>query len=110
MVSQDIPQIDVTTLDEMRRGGREVVVLDVREDWERQICRVDPSIDVPMAAVPQAVDDLPRDRPLVVMCHHGVRSLQAAMWLRTRGFDNVVNLAGGIDAWRREIDPTMEGY
>jgi len=85
-------------------------VLDVREDWERQICQIDGSLDCPLATVPDNLEILPRDKPLVVLCHHGLRSLQATLWLRAQGYDNAVNLAGGIEAWRREIDPTMEAY
>jgi rhodanese-related sulfurtransferase len=53
---------------------------------------------------------LPQDKPLVVVCHHGMRSMQAVMWLRSQGFQNAVNLRGGIDAWARQIEPRMATY
>jgi rhodanese-related sulfurtransferase len=87
-----------------------VSVLDVREPWEREICALEGSIAVPLPELPQRVSELPRQGMLVVLCHHGVRSAHAARWLRASGFANAVNLAGGIDAWARRIDPTMGTY
>jgi rhodanese-related sulfurtransferase len=63
-----------------------------------------------MAFLPAAVDSLPDDRDLVVLCHHGVRSALAVRWLRDQGFDRAVNLEGGIDAWARRIAPDMRRY
>ncbi len=93
-------------------AGREnsVEVLDVRELWEREICALEGSRHIPMSEIPARVDELPRDRALVVYCHHGMRSLQVTMWLREQGLDNVVNLGGGIDAWARDVDPAMPTY
>jgi rhodanese-related sulfurtransferase len=65
---------------------------------------------VPLAQLPATAATLPRDRMLVVLCHHGMRSAQATSWLRRQGFDKAVNLAGGIDAWAREIDPAVPTY
>jgi rhodanese-related sulfurtransferase len=90
--------------------GGATAVLDVREPWERQICRLDDSLDVPMAFLPAALGSLPEDRDLVVLCHHGVRSALAVRWLRGQGFDRAVNLEGGIDAWARRIEPDMRRY
>jgi rhodanese-related sulfurtransferase len=103
-------EISVDELARRRGGGEQVAVLDVREPWEGEICRLPDSIDVPLARLPEQVDALPRDGMLVILCHHGMRSQHAALWLRSQGFANAVNLAGGIDAWARLIDPSMRTY
>jgi len=103
-------EIDVAELDRLRRDGVGTAILDVREPWELAVCRFEGSIDVPLAMLPARIDDLPRHRPLVVVCHHGMRSLRAVAWLRAQGVDNAINLRGGIDAWAREIDTAMRTY
>ena len=86
------------------------VLLDVREPWEVEIAALQGSLAIPMGEVPARIDDIPRDRPIVCVCHHGVRSLQVAHYLARRGFDALFNLAGGIDAWAREVDPACPTY
>jgi len=100
----------VGTLARMRENGEAHVLLDVREPWETALCAVDGSLNIPMNEIPSRLEELPRDRPLVVMCHHGVRSLRVADWLGQNGFSNAINLRSGIDAWAREIDPDMQTY
>jgi rhodanese-related sulfurtransferase len=85
-------------------------LLDVREPWEVEICRLPDSINIPLALLPGRLDALPREGMLVVLCHHGMRSQQATQWLRANGIANAVNLSGGIDAWARVIDPAMRTY
>jgi rhodanese-related sulfurtransferase len=85
-------------------------VLDVREPWEVELCRIDGSIDIPMGDVPAAVDTLPADAPLVVVCHHGMRSMQVVSWPRGQGMETATNLAGGIDLWAQRVDPAMRRY
>ena len=85
-------------------------VLDVREPWELEIASVEGAIAIPLGELTGRVGELPRDRPLAVMCHHGGRSAQATAWLRNQGFDRATNVAGGIDAWARTIDPTLSRY
>lgn len=104
-----LPEIEVEALARHRADG-EVAVLDVRDVWEREICRLAGSLDIPLAQLPGHVDHLPRQGLLVVLCHHGMRSAQATVWLRAHGFDNAVNLRDGIDAWARRIDPAMRTY
>jgi len=74
------------------------------------VCLIAGSIEIAMAALPGALDRLDPDRPVVALCHHGVRSLRAAAWLRQQGFAQAVSLAGGIDAWARQVDPAMARY
>ncbi len=87
-----------------------LAVLDVREPWEVEICRLPDSINIPLALLPGQLGTLPRHGTLVVLCHHGMRSEQAAHWLRANGVANAVNLTGGIDAWARLVDPSMRIY
>ncbi len=103
-------EIDVDCLNALRASGRPLAVLDVREPWEVAICALPDSLFIPMSQVPVRADELPADRPLVVMCHHGVRSAQVTAWLQSRGFEQAINLAGGINAWAIRVDPTMRRY
>jgi rhodanese-related sulfurtransferase len=103
-------QIDPASLDKMRKENQDVMVLDVREPWEAAICAIAGSINVPLSTLPQNLGRLPSDGPLVVLCHHGMRSMQAVVWLRQNGFENATNLQGGIDAWARQIEPSMATY
>lgn len=103
-------EIGVAELARWREEGVRHVVLDVREPWETAICLIEGSLAVPLGQVPSAVSRLPTDMPVVVTCHHGMRSLRAVSWLRGNGFANAVNLAGGIDAWAREVDAAMNTY
>lgn len=86
-------------------------LLDVREPWETEICRIDGALLVPMRDVPAAAASLDRDEPLVCICHHGARSLQVAQFLEARGVvREIYNLTGGIDAWARTVDPALPRY
>jgi rhodanese-related sulfurtransferase len=103
-------QIEVDDLEKMLKNDETVEILDVREPWEVQVCALTGSIHVPLRQLPESLDRLSPEKPLVVLCHHGMRSLQAVMWLRRNGFDRAMNLAGGIDAWANRIDPSMPRY
>lgn len=103
-------QIDVFAYRHLRDSGTAHVLLDVREPWELKLARLDGSRDIPMAQVPERVADLPDDQPIIVLCHHGARSLQVTQWLRSRGFENAINLGGGIDAWSLSVDPSVPRY
>ncbi|HUA52852.1 MAG TPA: rhodanese-like domain-containing protein [Candidatus Sulfotelmatobacter sp.] len=110
-MSDAVPlQVGVDELDRWRRGVQPVAILDVREPWEREICALPDSIDIPMAELPERVGELPTDRTLVVVCHHGMRSLQVTRWLRAHGHALACNLQGGIDAWASQIDDAMKRY
>ena len=87
------------------------LVLDVREDWEVQIGRIPGSLHIPMQKIPARLRELlDADRPIVCYCHHGMRSMQVAMFLEHRGAREVHNLVGGIDAWARLVDPACARY
>jgi rhodanese-related sulfurtransferase len=86
-------------------------LLDVREPWEFYTASLPDSLLMPMGDVPsRAHAELDPDAHIVVLCHHGQRSLSVAMWLRAQGFDRAQSLAGGIDLWSRLIDPTIPRY
>ena len=94
----------------MRIAGKEHTVLDVREARELDICRLEGALHVPMAEIPARTDDLPTNQLLVVICHHGAHSQMVVDFLRNAGFDNAVNLHGGIHAWACEVDQSMPCY
>ena len=90
------------------------MVLDVREPWEVQTASVQPDgftlVAIPMNQIPARLGELEPDAPIACLCHHGSRSQQVAMFLAQRGFGELANVAGGIDAWSRELDPTVPRY
>lgn len=87
-----------------------LLLLDVREPFEFEICRIRDSLNIPLGEITRRWSELDDNRETVVICHHGMRSMQAAMWLEQNGFSNVFNLAGGIEAWAKEIEPQMPRY
>jgi adenylyltransferase/sulfurtransferase len=102
-------EIDVAAARELlATGGAEL--LDVREPHEHAICRVPGSRLLPMREVPAALAQLPRDRNLLVLCHHGSRSQRVTQLLRANGFPRAINIRGGIDAWAAELDPSLQRY
>lgn len=103
-------EIDVTALAHLRRDGTPHTILDVREPQEVAICFIPGSLYVPMQQVPRQLGKLPQDQPLVVLCHHGVRSATVTAYLQQNGFANALNLAGGIDAWARLVETGMPRY
>lgn len=103
-------EIDVEELDRRRRSGEPLAVLDVREPWETSLAMIAGSLPIPMSGLPERLADIPTDRPVVVVCHHGGRSAIVTNWLRERGYDRAINLGGGIDAWARRIDSSMRTY
>jgi rhodanese-related sulfurtransferase len=100
--------------DWLQAQAQRPLVLDVREPWELQVASVTPTgfdvLTVPMNQLPARVGELPADRPIACLCHHGVRSQHVARWLAQQGYTDVVNIAGGIDAWSQERDPSVPVY
>jgi len=86
------------------------LLLDVREPWELEICRIAGSVAMPMGSVPARFPELDRERETVVICHHGGRSAQVGMFLEHQGFSKVINLAGGVAGWAAQVDPRMAQY
>jgi rhodanese-related sulfurtransferase len=108
--SQEIVEISPVALKVLLESATAPVVLDVRENWEREAARLPGTVDIPMAQVPQRLAELPRDRDIVVMCHGGVRSLKVAHFLAQNGFNHLANLTGGIHAWACDVDPSVGTY
>jgi rhodanese-related sulfurtransferase len=107
------PEIMPQTFAQLRSAtaAETAVLLDVREPWEFQTASLPDSLLMPMGDVTsRAHAELDPDAHIVVMCHHGQRSLSVAMWLRGQGFERAQSLSGGIDAWSRVIDPTVPRY
>lgn len=92
------------------QSGHTPVLLDVRELWEWNLCRLPGAVLIPMHELPSRIEELNKNAETVVICHHGVRSYHAARYLETSGFDNVINLSGGVAAWADEVDPAMPRY
>lgn len=94
--------------------GEAPVLLDVREAWEVQIAsmRVEgfSTVYIPMSEIPARCEELPAERSIVCVCHHGMRSLQVAHFLERQGLASVFNLHGGIDAWSARVDPSVPRY
>ncbi len=90
------------------------VLLDVREAWELQTARLDlpgaHTLHIAMATLPARLHELDRTQTILCLCHHGARSQQCVEFLQRQGFDAVYNVAGGIDAWSRELDPSVARY
>ncbi len=86
------------------------LLLDVREPWEYQICHIEGAQLMPMSQIPQTYKTLDPQQEIVVICHHGRRSLQVGNYLERAGFARIVNLTGGVDAWARDVDPSMPTY
>ena len=99
--------IDVATAARLIQSG--AVLIDVREPDELAICQVPGALHIPMREIPARLSELP-DAHLLVLCHHGGRSGRVTQFLRANGRENVSNVAGGIDAWACEIDPSLARY
>lgn len=105
------PEISVETFAQQRQQDPKPLLLDVRETWEFNFASLPDSLLMPMGEVPsRAHQELDPDQPIIVLCHHGARSLSVTMWLREQGFEHVQSLAGGIDRWSRVIDPSVPRY
>ena len=90
--------------------GEKLVLLDVREEWEYSLAKLDGSILIPLGTLPQSLAQLNRDSEIIAICHHGMRSADATNFLLQQGFPNVKNLVGGIDAWSTQVDGTVPRY
>lgn len=108
--AMDIVQLGSAELKAWMDEGWMFCLLDVRTDEETAVCSLPNALHIPMNLIPLRQNELPDDVPLVVYCHHGIRSLHTAMYLADAGFENLYNLQGGIDAWAAEIDGNMMRY
>ena len=86
------------------------VLLDVRESWELQTCALPNVVHIPMQSIPSRINELDPDQEVICICHHGMRSMQVALFLEHHGFTHVVNLTGGMHAWAVSVDPQCPTY
>jgi rhodanese-related sulfurtransferase len=90
--------------------GENFLLVDVREPWEYELCRIDGARLIPMGSIPENLQALDVDEDVVCYCHHGMRSMDVAVWLRGQGVQRAKSLAGGIERWSLEIDPRVPRY
>lgn len=102
--------IQPTELKQRLGNGSAPFLLDVRQAWEHERARIENSILIPMGEIASRVAELDPETEVVVICHHGGRSMQVAAFLERQGFSNVYNLTGGVDAWARTVDPSIPLY
>lgn len=91
-------------------ANQSMTLLDVRQAEELAICKLENTVHIPMNTINEQKDTLNKDDSIVVLCHHGMRSAQVAMYLEQQGFTDISNLQGGIHAWANEVDATMRQY
>ena len=113
MIEQIHPSDLANWLDRVQVHGKPLV-LDVREAHELQVASIHPNgfelLHMPMNNIPPRLNELDPSRPVACLCHHGSRSMQVANFLTSHGFDHVANIAGGINAWSAQVDPTVPRY
>ncbi len=90
--------------------GDQLCLLDVREEWEHSLAKLEGSILIPLGTLPQSLNKLDRNTEIIAYCHHGMRSADATGFLLQQGFSNVKNLVGGIDAWSIQVNPNVLRY
>ena len=110
-----IPQVRPADFDHwLQQQQARPLLLDVREPWEVQVASVQPQefdvVAIPMNEIPARLAEVPQDRPVACLCHHGMRSQRVALFLAHQGYTDVANIAGGIDSWSRERDPAVPLY
>jgi rhodanese-related sulfurtransferase len=105
-----VTTLSVTELRDRLTQGEDLFLLDVREPQEYHYAKIDGSTLIPLPQIPARIGELDPKRNIVVICHHGMRSMQAAHYLAHQGFTNIANLTGGIDAWSIHCDKSVPRY
>jgi len=95
---------------QLESDNQQPLLLDVRQPWEFDVCKIENSMLVPMSQIPAAFESLDFDRETVVICHHGIRSRSVARYLENAGFSNIINLSGGVSEWAKTVDNQMATY
>jgi adenylyltransferase/sulfurtransferase len=103
-------RITAKDLEKRLKSPNDIVLLDVRELFEIEICSFDGALIIPMQQIPSRMQEISKTKPIVAICHHGIRSAHAINFLRENGWSNLTNLEGGIHAWAKEVDPDMTTY
>ena len=89
---------------------KQPLLLDVRQPWEFDVCKIENSVLVPMSTIPAEIESLDSDRETVVICHHGIRSRSVGRYLEQAGFSNIINLSGGMAQWAKTVDTQIATY
>ncbi len=108
-----VTQIDAPVLHQMIASGQDMALLDVREPWEYAHAHIAGSVNIPLSGLVARIDEirqLQAERQMAVICHHGTRSQNAALFLAAQGFATLLNLRGGIHAWSSQVDPSVPVY
>lgn len=103
-------EITVMQAKELREKNPSIQFLDVREPEEVEIGHIKETLHIPLNLIPHNLENIPKEDTLIVYCHHGMRSLKAVEYLKAIGFDNVLNLTGGIHEWSTKIDSSIPTY
>jgi len=105
-------ELEITPAELKRKldAGEKLLLIDVREPWEHQTCRIEGARLIPMRNIPASLQSLDVEEPVICYCHHGMRSLDVAVWLQKQGVESARSLAGGIDKWSAEIDVKVPRY
>jgi len=103
-------QISVKEVNERIARGDKLLLVDVREQWEYDLCRIPGAKLIPLGTIPANLNAFLDADEVICYCHHGMRSLDAASWLRQQGVESAKSMAGGIECWSVEIDPSVPRY
>ena len=103
-------EIQPEELQRMREAGENFTLLDCREPWEYQAAHIEGVTHIPVQDIPARIQELDPEEHIVVICHHGVRSMNVTAWLRQQGYDKAQSVAGGINRWSRLVDPKVPTY
>jgi rhodanese-related sulfurtransferase len=110
MITSDSLEITPAEMKERLDRGEDFLLVDVREPWEHELCRIEGAKLIPMGSIPANLQALDVDEDVVCYCHHGMRSMDVAVWLRGQGVQRAKSLAGGIERWSLEIDQRVPRY
>lgn len=108
--ANDILELPVTNIKQRLDKGEPLVLLDIREPYELMLSRLDHALHIPMSQMADRWNEIPREKPVVVFCHHGIRSVTLIRQLQAAGYNNLINMIGGINAWTKEVDPSIPSY
>ena len=102
--------ISAKELNELINSAEEIQIIDVREHFEWDICHIEGALNIPMNLIIESIDKISKDITTVIMCHHGIRSMNVIHYLESIGYKNLINLDGGIHAWSANVDKSMSTY
>jgi rhodanese-related sulfurtransferase len=91
-------------------SGEDMMIIDVREAWELEMSKLDEAVNINMSDIPDSLNQVPKDKPVVIICRTGSRSTNVVRWMEGQGYSNVLNLEGGLNRWADDVDETMNQY